>query len=81
MTGAQRSHKPAPTRQSLDWQEHAACVGHDPNMFTNPRLAIWGLKVCQSCTVATQCATSRRPGAEGIYGGKAHYPLPRRPRQ
>ena len=74
MTGARKDRSKL-TRLMGD----AACRNEDPNMFTDPKLAIWGLKICRTCTVTTECADVRGYSAEGVYGGKAHYPKnPRR---
>lgn len=57
----------------LHWQQRAACRTFHPDLFSDPRYARWGLQVCADCTVQQQCADLRE-GAEGIWGGKAHYP-------
>lgn len=70
---AQRSHKTPRPRPNLDWQESAACAGHNPELFHTPHLADRALTVCADCPVQTPCAASRH-GAPGIWGGRAFYP-------
>lgn len=78
---AQASHK---RRGAIDlsWQDRANCRTLPPDMFSDPKLAEWGLQACSDCPVIEQCAASRRHDVSGIWGGVAFYPKkPGRPRK
>lgn len=68
---AQKSHKPAPLRISLDWQEYAACQGHpEPRIFHDKARYEEALKVCAACPVTTQCKEHGVGQGDGVYGGE-----------
>ncbi len=62
-----------PPRNSLDWQDLAACRSVNPDLFSEPALAAWGLEICRTCPVQKPCGESRH-GATGIWGNHAFYP-------
>lgn len=71
---AQKSHKPATRRVSLDWQEYAACQGHkDPNIFHDKTRYKEALKVCQGCSVTLQCKGHGVGEGDGVYGGRVQH--------
>lgn len=74
---AQKQH-PGP-RRDVRWQDHAACRNSDPRLFSDPKLARWGLQICEECPAIAkvECAKLGK-GCEGVWAGQANYPL--RPR-
>ena len=57
---------------SMDWMAHAACQGHDPDMFfpLNPVEAFIPQAVCARCPVVQQCGDlADQSKAVGVWGG------------
>jgi WhiB family transcriptional regulator, redox-sensing transcriptional regulator len=59
-----------------DWWDHAACRGHDPNMWfpkhaDTPHVAAKAKAICAACPVAAQCLQAGIDQQEfyGIWGG------------
>ena len=69
----QASHRTPIRRASLDWQEHANCLGYRPEVFHDPDFAMEALSVCRYCPVQEPCATLGK-GSTGVWGGRAKYP-------
>lgn len=67
---AQKSHKKPLIRRSLDWQEHAVCVDHDPEMFFDPERYDQALQVCSGCPVLVQCREFGKGLGPGVWGGR-----------
>ena len=60
----------------MTWQEHAACRGHDPELFwpdsrRDARVAT-ALAICATCPVKTECFDHalKHGGHDGIWGGR-----------
>ena len=59
---------PAPVLDG--WRQHAACSGHDTNLWFDPNRQAEGLAICDQCPVQAPCAAEGRR-EEGIWGGQA----------
>ncbi len=72
------------------WQERAACVGEDPQLFFPDgngiqayRKAEQAITICRSCPVIAQCEQYRRDTHSqfGVWAGRNHFPRPPRRRR
>lgn len=67
--------RPATPPVSEPWEDHAACVDHDRELFfpepETHELAAPARAVCAACPVAEQCLefALARPGLYGVWGG------------
>lgn len=65
----QASHRPGRVRPNLSWQEHAACVDSNPEIFFDPDRYEEALQVCRRCPVRVQCRELGKGQGEGVWGG------------
>jgi hypothetical protein len=68
-----RPMRPRP-RIDTRWQEHAACVDANPNIFFDPDRYTEALAVCARCPVQARlpCRELGRGQADGVWGGRIH---------
>jgi hypothetical protein len=63
--------RPRP-RYDTHWQEHAACVDANPNIFFDPDRYNEALAVCATCPVQAPCRELGRGQADGVWGNRIH---------
>jgi hypothetical protein len=56
----------------VSWQELAACVDANPNIFFDPARYRDALAVCKECPVQKPCHELGRGQADGVWGGRVH---------
>lgn len=60
-----------PPHVDTSWEDQAACLGHNPEMWFTPRLYPAALLICATCPVTEQCKRARH-GADGVWGGRVY---------
>lgn len=59
------------SRPAIDtrWQDHAACIDSNPEIFFDPERFGQALQVCRPCPVREQCRELGKGQGEGVWGG------------
>ena len=68
----QRPHFNTHRRTNTGWQELAACVDANPNIFFDSDRYDDALAICKGCPVQKPCHEYGRGQADGVWGGKVH---------
>lgn len=51
------------------WQDQAACLGHDPEMWFDEKYYDRAIEICKSCPVILRCRDFGRTSTCGVFGG------------
>ncbi|MDP9392651.1 MAG: WhiB family transcriptional regulator [Actinomycetota bacterium] len=70
--------EPVPYRGDVSWQDRAACVGIDPELFFEQHVGPQVRAACLGCPVRAECLGTAltelgdTPGTWGLWGGTSH---------